>query len=109
MLKFYTFWGPRMPHLYPIILHILSHRCVSTTAETVFSCGGYTLNNYRSVINPEKAELAILSAFIYKSSRSSNSTVPKLPDVGVMTGGELFMYTDGFEEGMPNAHLPDVK
>jgi hypothetical protein len=106
--EFYSYWGPFIPHLFPIILHVLSHRCVSTTPETVFSGGGFVLNEHRTSMTPMRSELAILSAYNYRLKKSlNNPTVPVLPDVGILSEKELFMYMDGFEEQQPNAHLQD--
>lgn len=105
--QFYAYWAAFIPHLFPIILHVLSHRCVSTTPETVFSRGGFVLNSYRTCMTPDRAELSILSAFNYKLKKHSSPTIPILPKVGILSDKELFMYTDGFEEQQPNIHMQD--
>jgi hypothetical protein len=110
VFKFYGEWAQHIPVLFPIILHILSHRCVSTTPETVFSVGGYVLNDYRTSMTPERAEGAILAASNYKlSKRKSAAVIPSLPDIGEFSEDELFMYIDGFEEERPNDHQDNVE
>jgi hypothetical protein len=70
--------------------------------------GGFVINNYRTTLSDENAELAILSAASFRLSNPHLAPViPILPDIGVFDDKELFMYYNGFEEEEPNEHLHD--
>jgi hypothetical protein len=58
----------------------------------------------------DRAEKSILSSYLYKMVHSTQSqSTPRLPEFGAFTEDGLFMYLDGFEEELPNAHLPGVE
>jgi hypothetical protein len=49
-------------------------------------------------MSPDRVEMAILSAFNYKLKKHKCPTIHVLPEAGVLSDKELFMYTEGFEE-----------
>jgi hypothetical protein len=102
--EFYRSFSSQIAWLNPVICQILSHRPASTTAETTFSLGGYTLSERRTALLPARAENLILSASAFKMNEGRDKLiVPKLPAVGKITDEEEAEY---FNDDDPDLFAP---
>lgn len=90
---FYRSFCGQIPLLNNVICQVLGHRTASTTAESIFSLGGYCLNKLRTALLPTRAEEFILSASAYKMQEGMNDlVVPNIPDIGVISAEEKVDY-----------------
>ena len=82
VFDFYAKHGPHMPVVEPIIREMLGQPAGSYAPEKVFSGGKFVINDYRTGLDPSRAEGLIMSAARYKM-KLSNKYLPRLPVNGV--------------------------
>jgi len=79
-------------------VQVLGHRITATTPKTVFSLGGYCINDLRTTLLPARAEGYILSASAVKMKEGMKDlTVPKLPEEGIISPDEAVEYLNKIE------------
>ena len=71
IFEFYAKHGPNMLVVEPIIREMLSQPAGSYSPEKVFSGGKFVINDYRTSLDPARAEGLIVSAARFKMKLSS--------------------------------------
>ena len=93
IFDFYAKHGPHMPVIEPIIREMLGQPTASYAPEKIFSGGKFVLNDYRTCIDPARAENLILSAARFKI-KLFTKFLPKLPIDGVEDDADAMLELD---------------